>query len=246
MIEIFIYTHINILLPVHSRKLQKSSIRTTVIRNRKSSLLQGFARQAEVKSKHPSDTQDVACWQQRCHSPNVDCPLAAISKQPVERKGTGWYLHRRAGCGNVLVSPFSPSKIGVLLPCYNDKPSFRTRQQSKFLRDFQSCPANRNVQVQIWGWHTAIWSFKSRLYKVATIQVYGPLVAPYQTTNLLDFIKPESPTTERKPGKPYQLGVHSASPLILGYSMFQLDSSRMRSTRGGVVLRRKGLASGVC
>lgn len=68
-------------------------------RNRKASPeLKGFAKAFRrfVNAKDPSDSQGigtlkfdshVACWQQRCHSPNVDCPLAAISKQPGAKEG---------------------------------------------------------------------------------------------------------------------------------------------------------------
>ena len=122
-------------------------------RNRKASPeLKGFAKAFQKvceNAKDPSDSQGigtlkfdshVACWQQRCHSPNVDCPLAAISKQPaVERKGDRL----------IRLIPTAP---GVLSwgPPFGKNDAF-------------SFPTNRNVQ-RIGGSHTAVWSFKSRLY----------------------------------------------------------------------------------
>lgn len=137
--------------------------------------------------------------------PTLIALLQQFQSSLVLRKGTGWYgwyLHHPAflGSGNLLVSPVLTFKfLGVLLPCYNDKPSFHGRQRSKFLRDFQSWgspfdymmqsfPTNRNVQ-RIGGSHTAVWSFNSILYTVATIQVdiwtsCGRTVLHYQPLGL--------------------------------------------------------------
>ncbi len=139
------------MLPVHSLKLLKCSFITTVIRKRKSSLLKGrsvgdsIARQAEVTSKHQSDTQRIgtltltymACWQQQCHSPNVDCPLAAISKQPVERKGTGWDLpHLQAGVWKC--SRFSVLTLKNLGPAHDIMTKLRHKRTKQIHCKFSS------------------------------------------------------------------------------------------------------------